>query len=91
MKQVLSFPADAPAQQQLLAACLVLREALRRHRRLELSVPLSVHRQVPEALFGAIIFDTLAAEFPQLDNRLKIKVRPDDHFLIMTPPTGDFA
>ncbi|MBM3361937.1 MAG: hypothetical protein FJY42_04605 [Betaproteobacteria bacterium] len=91
MKQTLSFPADAPAPQQLLAVCLVLRQALRRHQKLELSVPLAVQRQVSEALFGAIIFDTLAAEFSQLDNRLQIKVRPVDHFSIMSPSTGDFA
>ncbi len=89
MNQCLSFHPQAPAAQQLLAACLVLREALRRHPRLDLSVPLSIHRQVSESVFGAVIYDTLAAEFPDLDNRLQIRVRAVDHFLISAPSQGE--
>jgi hypothetical protein len=88
MNQTLYFRTGSPAGQQLLAACLILRQALRSHRKIELSVPLAVHREVPEALFGAIIYDTLAAEFADLDNRLHIKVRATDHFWIGTPSTG---
>lgn len=88
MNQTLHFRSGSPAAQQLLAACMLLRRALRSHPRIELNVPLSVHREVPEALFGAIIYDTLAAEFADLDNRLHIKVRATDHFWIGTPSTG---
>jgi hypothetical protein len=89
MNQTLCFRPGSAAVEQLLAVCLLLRQALRRHPRLELSVPLAVQREVPEALFGAIIYDTLAAEFADLDSRLQIRVRTVDHFSIGTPSTGE--
>lgn len=46
MNQTLYFRTGSPAGQQLLAACLILRQALRSHRKIELSVPLAVHREV---------------------------------------------
>lgn len=91
MNQTLHFRPGSPPAQQLLAACLLLRQALRRHQRVELSVPLAVQREVPEALFGAIIYDTLAAEFADLDNRLQIRVRAVDQFRIGAPSTGELT
>jgi hypothetical protein len=88
MRQDLKFDADALPTQQLLAASLVLRQALHKHPRLQLDVPRSVYEAVPETLFGVLIYDTLAAEFPDLDNRLQLRVRGIDHFSISTPETG---
>jgi hypothetical protein len=88
MRQELKFDADSAPAQQLLAASLVLRQALRKHACLQLSVPRSVYEAVPDSLFGVLIYDTLAAEFPDLDNRLQLRVRGIDHFSISTPETG---
>lgn len=88
MKQDLQFDVDAPPEQQLLAASLVLRKFLRQHPLLRLSVPRRVYEAVPETLFGVLIYDTLAAEFPDLDNRLQLRVHGIDHFSISTPETG---
>lgn len=88
MRQLLRFPADAPAEQQLLAACLVLRDALRQGAKLRLKLPMAVHRQVTQAMFGAIFFDTLAAEFSDLDHRLQIRVHQAEDFEITSPSSG---
>jgi hypothetical protein len=88
MRQDLNFDADALPAQQLLAASLVLRQALRKHPCLQLSVPRTVYEAVPETLFGVLIYDTLAAEFPDLDNRLQLRVRGTEYFSISTPETG---
>jgi hypothetical protein len=88
MRQELIFDADSAPAQQLLAASLVLREALQKHRQLRLSVPRQVYEAVPETLFGVLIHDTLAAEFPDLDRRLQLRVHSAEHFSISTPDTG---
>jgi hypothetical protein len=88
MKPLLCFHEASPAQQQLLAACLVLREALRQHPRVQLTVPFAVYQQVTKAQFGAIFYDTLAAEFADLDDRLQIRVHPSRCFAFVTSPPG---
>ncbi len=75
MKQDLQFDTDAPPEQQLLAASLVLRKLLRKHPLLRLSVPRRVYEAVPETLFGVLIYDTLAAEFPDLASTI-FRFRP---------------
>jgi hypothetical protein len=88
MRQELKFDSDSAPAQQLLAASLVLRQALRKYPSLQLSVPRTVYEAVPETLFGVLIYDTLAAEFPDLDNRLQLRVRGTEYFSISTPETG---
>jgi hypothetical protein len=88
MMHTLEFANDAPAQTQLLAVSLKLMALLRAHHRLFLYVPKHVHIQLSQADFGRVLYDLLSAEYPDLQNRLEIRVHNKTEFLVLTQPPG---
>lgn len=88
MMHALQFPNDAPALPQLLAISLQLMTLLREHRHVFLYVPKQVHVQLTQADYGRVLYDLLSAQYPDLQDRLDIRVHGKSEFIVMTQPPG---
>jgi hypothetical protein len=75
-----SFPAD----QQLLATCLVLQTQLKKHDQMTLCVPIGIDERLTSHDYGTIIFDTLCAEYADIEKRLQIKIHTHKDFVIQS-------
>ncbi len=89
MNMQLSFEAESPAEQQLLAVSLVLMRLLRRHPVLALKIPHTVHEALPPERYGALLYDNLAAEHAHLEGRLSLKVHAAAFFEITSSQDKD--
>lgn len=89
MIHALQFTNDAPALTQLLAISLKLMALLREHQHLFLYVPKQVHVQLTQADYGRVLYDLLSAQYPDLHDRLEIRVHGKAEFLMMTQPPGE--
>jgi hypothetical protein len=88
MMHNMQFDNHAPALTQLLAASLKLMTLMREHHRLLLYIPKHVHDQLTQADFGRVLYDLLSAQYPDLENRLEIRVHGKTDFLFLTQPPG---
>jgi hypothetical protein len=77
-----TFTPDSSAEQQLLAMTIVLLDLLRQQGRMTLFVPSAVHQRLSQHNYGFLLFDTLSAEHPDLENRLQLRVHSNDHFKV---------
>lgn len=89
MIRLIRFAAGDEAQAQLLAVTLLLQDALRRHRRLQLSVPRRLHDTMPSSAYPQILRDTLSAQYPDLETRLILRVWGQDGFELRSLPQGE--
>lgn len=80
MNQRFHFTPDSAPEQQLLAMSIVVLELLRKHKALTLWVPATVHRALPASNYGILLYDTLSAEYPDLETRLQLRVHPAAYF-----------
>ena len=84
MNTRLTFTAESAPEQQLLAISLVLLDLLRKHARIELRIPDGVHQALPASTYGQLLYDTLAAEHHDLENRLRLRVHASECFELIT-------
>ena len=89
MIHALQFTNDSPALTQLLAVSIKLMTLLREHQHLFLYVPKQLHAQLTQADYGSVLYDLLSAQYPDLQDRLDIRVHSKAEFLIMTQPPGE--
>lgn len=88
MMQTIQFASDAPALTQFLAVSLRLMALMRQHSCLYLSIPKHVHVQLNQEDFGRVLYDLLSSEYPDLEDRMVIRVHPKTDFLISIQPPG---
>lgn len=89
MSTQLTFTPGSTAEQQLLAISVVLLDALRRHGRIELRIPEAVHQALPASSYGQLLYDTLAAEHTDLEDRLRLRVHPSVSFELIFNARGE--